>query len=110
MSFTLVAFTFASLAVQDMPSSPGGDLGATMPAASQAPPSAQSARTESSEARPVDGAASSGGAANRAPAGSTPASPTAEGDRRICRRIVVSRSHRYQRVCLTAEEWRRMGE
>jgi len=32
------------------------------------------------------------------------------GERRICRRIVVSGSHRYRRVCMTAEEWRRHSD
>ncbi len=30
----------------------------------------------------------------------------ANGERRICRRIPTSGSHRYQRVCMTAEQWR----
>ena len=30
----------------------------------------------------------------------------ANAERRICRRIPTSGSHRYQRVCLTAEQWR----
>lgn len=30
----------------------------------------------------------------------------ANGERRICRRIPTSGSHRYQRICLTAEQWR----
>lgn len=108
MSFTLVAFTFASLAAQDVPTNPvgtGGDLGASVPSAS--PPAAQATRSESNEARPADGAAP-GGSASRPQAESAPAGTAQEGDRRICRRIVTSRSHRYQRVCLTAEEWRRM--
>lgn len=30
----------------------------------------------------------------------------ANGERRICRRLTVSSSHRYRRVCLTARQWR----
>ena len=113
MSFTLVAFTFAALAAQDVPTSSvggGGDLGASAPAASA--PAPQSGRAESSsEARPSDGAAEQ---RRRSGSHSDRIDPRRNDQRkatsRICRRIVTSRSHRYQRVCLTAEEWRRHGQ
>jgi len=34
----------------------------------------------------------------------------ANGERRICRRLVESGSHRYRRVCLTAEQWRQQDD
>jgi Tfp pilus assembly protein PilV len=34
----------------------------------------------------------------------------ANGERRICRRITATRTHRYQRVCMTAEQWRNFDQ
>ena len=34
----------------------------------------------------------------------------ANGERRICRRITTSGTHRYQRVCMTAREWRNFDQ
>jgi len=34
----------------------------------------------------------------------------ANGERRICRRMTVSGTHRYRRVCLTAEQWRQQAD
>ena len=109
MGLTYVAFAFAALAAgQEMPSSPVG-AGASLgtPAAS-ATPTSQAARTEAGEAQPAGPAGASGAQPGGTQGRSTAEGTQGEGERRICRRIVASRSHRYQRVCLTAEEWRRM--
>ena len=45
-----------------------------------------------------------------APEGSATPGVSATGERLICRRITVSGTHRYRRVCLTAAEWRRQAD
>lgn len=35
---------------------------------------------------------------------------TADGERRICRRLVVTGSNRPQRVCLSREQWRDLSD
>jgi hypothetical protein len=45
-----------------------------------------------------------------APEGSSAPGVSASGERLICRRITVSGTHRYRRVCLTAAQWRQQAD
>lgn len=78
MSLMLVAVAFASLSASQ--ASEAGSLG--------------SGADSSSQTREAPQGAGNGEGSD------------ASGERRICRRIPTSGSHRYQRVCLTAEQWR----
>jgi len=82
MTLMLVAVAFASLSTSQ--ADPGGSLGSGADLTAQ----------------------------NReAPVGTNNTEGTeANGERRICRRIPTSGSHRYQRVCLTSEQWRRQDD
>jgi len=45
-----------------------------------------------------------------APEGPSAEGTDANGERRLCRRVVISGTHRYRRVCLTAEQWRQQAD
>jgi len=107
MNLLLVAVAFASFsAVQDDPRVSPLDTGGSFSSQPRETPDAPSAESapaarESSSSADTTGATGAG-AASQAPEGA--ATP---GERQICRRIPISGTHRYRRVCQTADQWRR---